>query len=188
MLSSDQSSRLHIQRSGFDSRRCLIFWEVADLERGPLSLVRIIEELFQGNSRALTSPTSGGRSVGIVRLRTTGHGGWFACKKTSVLRISTRWKSDRTNVSMLIEDMSRNKCFFPGSNFTCFTFYIYLWSIYWLSLVSTGRVMQLTVLISEVFHCYLLHIKIPSNILPPNSNFMCRRNYDGLSVCTSISK
>jgi hypothetical protein len=63
------------------------------LERGPLSLVRIIEELFQGNSGsglenrnydcggfvalttrhplsaklALTSPTSGGRSVGIVR-------------------------------------------------------------------------------------------------------------------------
>jgi hypothetical protein len=67
-----------------------------DLERGPLSLVRIIEELFQGNSGsvienrnkrpwgfvalttrrplsaklALTSLTSGGRSVGIVRLRT----------------------------------------------------------------------------------------------------------------------
>jgi hypothetical protein len=26
---------------------------------------------------ALTSPTSGGRSVGIVRLRTKGHGVWF---------------------------------------------------------------------------------------------------------------
>jgi hypothetical protein len=64
-----------------------------DLEWGPLSLVKITEKLFQGNSGsnlenrnndcggfvalttrhplsvklALTSPTSGGRSVGIVR-------------------------------------------------------------------------------------------------------------------------
>jgi hypothetical protein len=42
------------------------------LESGPLSLLRIIEELFQGNTLyplkwALTSPTSGGHSVGIVR-------------------------------------------------------------------------------------------------------------------------
>jgi hypothetical protein len=72
------------------------------LERGPLSLVRIIEELLEWKSSgsglenpindrggdplrwprdrlypqklALTSPTSGGRSVGIVRLRTKGHG------------------------------------------------------------------------------------------------------------------
>jgi hypothetical protein len=35
---------------GFDSRRYQILWEVVGLERGPLSLVRIIEELFQGNS------------------------------------------------------------------------------------------------------------------------------------------
>jgi hypothetical protein len=32
---------------GLDSQR---FWEVVGLERGPLSLVRIIEELFQENS------------------------------------------------------------------------------------------------------------------------------------------
>jgi hypothetical protein len=71
------------------------------LDRGPLSLVRIIEELLEWKSSgsgpenlingwgdalrwpratlypqklALTSPTSGGRSVGIVRLRTEGHG------------------------------------------------------------------------------------------------------------------
>jgi hypothetical protein len=71
------------------------------LERSPLSLVRIIEELLEWKSTssgqenringlrdplrwsrdtlypqklALTSPTSGGRSVGIVRLRTKGHG------------------------------------------------------------------------------------------------------------------
>jgi hypothetical protein len=70
---------------GFYSRPYQIFWE-----RGPLSLVRTIEELLEwkrngsgrGNSLrwprntlytqrlALTSPTSGGHSVGIVRLRT----------------------------------------------------------------------------------------------------------------------
>jgi hypothetical protein len=32
---------------GFDSRRYQIFWEVVGLERGPLSLVRIIEELLE---------------------------------------------------------------------------------------------------------------------------------------------
>jgi uncharacterized protein (UPF0147 family) len=31
-----------------------------------------------------------------------------------------------TSVSMLVEDMSRNNFFFPGSNITCFTFYIHL--------------------------------------------------------------
>jgi hypothetical protein len=76
--------------AGFDSRPHQIFWEVGDLERGPLSLMRTIEELLElessgsgrGNSLrwsrntlyqqrlALTSSASGGRSVGIVRLRT----------------------------------------------------------------------------------------------------------------------
>jgi hypothetical protein len=78
---------------GFDSRRYQIFWKVVGLERGPLSLVRITEELLEWKSSgsgqenringrgdplrwppntlysqelALTSPTSGGRSVGIV--------------------------------------------------------------------------------------------------------------------------
>jgi hypothetical protein len=32
---------------GFDSRRYQIFWEVVGLERGPLNLVRIIEELLE---------------------------------------------------------------------------------------------------------------------------------------------
>jgi hypothetical protein len=35
---------------GFDSRHYQNFFVVVGLERGPLSLVRIIEELFQGNS------------------------------------------------------------------------------------------------------------------------------------------
>jgi hypothetical protein len=28
-------------------------------------------------------------------------------------------------VSRLVKDMSRSTCFFPGSNITCFTFYIW---------------------------------------------------------------
>jgi hypothetical protein len=89
LWSSGQSSWLQIQRSGFDSRRYQMFWEVVGLERGSLSLVSAIEELpgrknsgFGTEGReygcgdplrwprdtlypqklALTSPTSGGRS------------------------------------------------------------------------------------------------------------------------------
>jgi hypothetical protein len=77
--------------------RYQIFWQVVGLERGPLSLVSTTEELLgrkisgsglenreygrrdssrwpRGNlypqKLALTSPTSGGRSVGIIRSRT----------------------------------------------------------------------------------------------------------------------
>jgi hypothetical protein len=49
LWSSGQSSWLHIQRSGFDSRRYQIFWEVVSLRRGPLSLVSTIEELLGRN-------------------------------------------------------------------------------------------------------------------------------------------
>jgi hypothetical protein len=96
LWSSGQSSWLQIQRSRFDSRRYQIFWVVGQ-ERGPLSLVNTIEKLFGWNNSgtgleiieyggrepsrsprdtpypqnsALTSPTSGGRLVGIVRSRT----------------------------------------------------------------------------------------------------------------------
>jgi hypothetical protein len=89
-----QSSWLQIQVSGFDSRRCHIFWGVVGLERGPLSLVSTTEELFERKNSgsglgsreychwdpsrgsfypqklAPTSPTSGGLSIGVVRLRT----------------------------------------------------------------------------------------------------------------------
>jgi hypothetical protein len=85
------------QSPGLDSLRYQIFWEVVRLERGPLSLMSTIEELLGRNSSGsglenreygrgdplrwprgilyrqkltLTSPTSGGRSVGIVHLQT----------------------------------------------------------------------------------------------------------------------
>jgi hypothetical protein len=83
--------------SGFNSRPYKIFWEVVGLDWGPLSHVSTIEELLERTSSgcclesqeygrrdplrwqsdtlhlqklALTSPTSGGLSVGIVRSRT----------------------------------------------------------------------------------------------------------------------
>jgi hypothetical protein len=37
---------------GFDSRRFQIFWEAVGLERGPLSLMRTIEELLEGKVAA----------------------------------------------------------------------------------------------------------------------------------------
>jgi hypothetical protein len=92
-----RSFSLRFQRSGFDSRRYQIFWEVLSLERGSLSLVSTIEELLGRKSNGsclgnrdycrsypsrwrrgnlcpqkvvLTSPTSGGRSVYIFLSRT----------------------------------------------------------------------------------------------------------------------
>jgi hypothetical protein len=94
-----QKSRpwLQVKRCGFDSRGYHIFWEVVGLERGPLSLVSTIEELLERKNSssglesrqygrrdqsrwphgtlypqklALTSATSGGSSVGLVRSRT----------------------------------------------------------------------------------------------------------------------
>jgi hypothetical protein len=94
LWSSGQSSWLEIQRSGIDSRRNQIFWEVVCLKRGPLSLVGTTEELLGRNNNGsglenreygrgdplrwpcdtlylqkfpLTSPTSDGYSFGIVR-------------------------------------------------------------------------------------------------------------------------
>jgi hypothetical protein len=51
LWSTGQSSWLQIQSSGFDSRRYQIFWEVVDLERGPLSLVSTTVELLERKSR-----------------------------------------------------------------------------------------------------------------------------------------
>jgi hypothetical protein len=54
LWSSGQSSCLHIQRPGFDSRPYQIFWEVVGLEFGPLSLVSTIEELLERKVRLLS--------------------------------------------------------------------------------------------------------------------------------------
>jgi hypothetical protein len=50
LWSSGQSSWLQIERSGFDSCRYQIFWEVVRLERASLSLVSTTEKLLERKS------------------------------------------------------------------------------------------------------------------------------------------
>jgi hypothetical protein len=60
----------------FDSRRYQIFFEVVGLERGPLSLVLVTEELLEwttsgsGSRKSRLTAVGTRRSVGLVRLRT----------------------------------------------------------------------------------------------------------------------
>jgi hypothetical protein len=97
LWSSGQSSWLQIQRSGFDSWRNQIFWEVVGLEQGPLSLMSTTKELLgrkssgyglENREYACRDPscwpcdilypqklpqtllTNSGHSVGIVRSQT----------------------------------------------------------------------------------------------------------------------
>jgi hypothetical protein len=55
---------------GFDSRRYQIFWEVVELERGPLSLVRITEELLEWKSSGSGLENWDKRPWGSVALTT----------------------------------------------------------------------------------------------------------------------
>jgi hypothetical protein len=101
---------------GLGSRRFQIFWEVVGLERGPLS--HVSEELLEWKSSgsgprksrltavwnplrwprdtlypqklALTSPIIGGRSVGIVLLRTK-------ATEFRLFLVQYTWESDREN-------------------------------------------------------------------------------------------
>jgi hypothetical protein len=103
---------------GFNSQRYQISWEVLGLERGPLSLVRITEELLEWKSSGsgsrkidingrgnplcwprdtlyprkleLTSP-SGGRSVGIVLFRTKATEFRLVFSSTCKLRTKHPW-------------------------------------------------------------------------------------------------
>jgi hypothetical protein len=72
LSSSGQSSWLQIQRSGFDSRRYQIFWEVVGLERGPLSLMSTIEELLgrESSSSSLEIQEYGRRDLSFWPLGT----------------------------------------------------------------------------------------------------------------------
>jgi hypothetical protein len=124
LWSSGQSSWLRIQRSGFYSRHNQIFRELVGLERGPLSLLSTTEELLERSSGsglenvdynlkdpsrwqrgttylqklAVTWPTSGGRSVGIVRSRTQATEFGFSYYVYSCF-VSTLPPSRRTSVT-----------------------------------------------------------------------------------------
>jgi hypothetical protein len=111
---SGQSSCLQIQRSGFDFRLYQISWELVVLEQGPLSLMSTIKVLHERKSSGsglesreyvrrvpllwpraplypkkltLTSPTSGDRSVSIVRSP------WSLVCEASCCPPSTAWTS-----------------------------------------------------------------------------------------------
>jgi hypothetical protein len=68
----------------------------------------------------------------------TGWNGVAEVAQTTVKRLlhCRFWHTGKAIVQVLVENMSRYKCLFPGSNITCFIFYIHLRPIYWLSLVS----------------------------------------------------
>jgi hypothetical protein len=70
LWSGGQSSWLKIQRSGFDSRLYEIFREVVGLERGPLSLVSVIEKLLERKSRGSGLENRDYGRRGSVRLTT----------------------------------------------------------------------------------------------------------------------
>ena len=65
LWSSGQSFWLQIQRSRVRSRLYQIFWVVVGLERGPLSLVRSIEEILEQKSSGLRSRKQRLTAVGI---------------------------------------------------------------------------------------------------------------------------
>jgi hypothetical protein len=116
---------------GFDSRRYQILWEVVSLERGPLSLVSTNEELPGRNCSgsglenreygrgdplrwprdalypqklALTSSTSGGRSVGIVRLLTKATEFCLFVFTIASINLHQQWKANE-NICF------QNKCY-----------------------------------------------------------------------------
>jgi hypothetical protein len=123
LWSSGQSSWLQIQRFGFNFRRCQIFREVVVLERGPLSLVSTTEELLGRNNSfsgleireygrgdpfhwsldtlypqklTLTSPTSCGRSIGILRSWTNATEFFYVVKIPTIKHLS--FPSEQHNI------------------------------------------------------------------------------------------
>jgi hypothetical protein len=120
--SSGQSFWLQIQRSGFYSRRYQTFWEIVGLERSPLSLLNTAEELLGRSSGsglgsreygrrdplrwprgslypqklAVTSPTSSGRSVGIVC-------SWTHATKFSFISTEGCLREDKTYKELIRE-------------------------------------------------------------------------------------
>jgi hypothetical protein len=125
---------------GLDSRHYQTFWEVMGLERGPLSLLRIIEELFErkvavpvwkteingrGDSLrwlrdalyplklALTSPTSCGRSIGIVYWQTKAPESvkvWHLCANIEIIRtpLQKKFCKNQVCVSKLVSNYARS--------------------------------------------------------------------------------
>jgi hypothetical protein len=84
-------------------------------------------------------------SLMTKRLKRRCRSGWDKSQKTSMLRVSTHWESDGTSVSMLVEDKSRNKCFFSRLEYHMF-YVLYPFVTYLLALTRTyGRLCTLEI-------------------------------------------
>jgi hypothetical protein len=133
LWSSGQSAWLQIQRSRFDSRRYQVFWEVVGLIRAQLSPVSTTVELLERKSSgsglvsreyghtdlshwprdtlypqklALTSPTSGNRSVGIGRSRTQATEFFFTCMCCSTSSLLGLWCFIAAEILRVLEGSS----------------------------------------------------------------------------------
>jgi hypothetical protein len=107
LLSSGHSSWLQIQRSGCDSRRYQIFWEVMGEERDPLSLVSTTEEIIQSKSSGSGPEKRSNGSRGSIKL-TSWHppsakvGTNFAEKQRSLGRYSSLWDQSHWIIIIIV--------------------------------------------------------------------------------------
>jgi hypothetical protein len=93
--------------------------------------------------------------------------------ETKVRRLlCCRFRRNVKPISMLVEDMTRNKSFFPCTNIICFTFCIRLWSIYWHFLVRIGILNRLA---GDKYYGYTcLAVDGPRQMSDRPSNLKCR--------------
>jgi hypothetical protein len=162
-----------MQRSGFDSRRYQIFWEVVGLERGPLSLVSTTEELLERKSSgsgpeirdygrrgsdalttrtplyqqklALTSTPSGGLPVGIVRSRNQSTK--FVCPK-STKNVDKRlsWGLSNETSAATAHYPQQNHSFYSLST-SCVTLQFYKQNKTSINIYRNLRTQQMSVLV-----------------------------------------
>jgi hypothetical protein len=106
------SSEVLIQRSGFDSRRYQIFWEVVGLERGALSLVSTVEELLgrkSSGSGVETEITAVGdlpRQLRVIPLSAKVVTDTYLKNNCSICQIHNKWDLITQNNGSVVGDVT----------------------------------------------------------------------------------